>query len=209
MSNPTATARARRDYDEYAAEYDRETGWYERLMLGHGRVWVGQQVRGAVLEVAVGTGRNLPHYRSVTRIVGADLSAGMLDLARRRARELGMGVQLVQADAQAMPFTDAAFDTVVCTLGLSSIPDDRAAVAEMHRVLRRDGRLVLLGHVASPYRPVRALQHLIEHAAATHRRPADSQTRHVLPLLDEAQFTVQAHHSSRGGIIQRLLATRS
>lgn len=209
MPDTEPVARARREYDEYAACYDRETGWYERVMLGAGRAWVGRQVRGAVVEVAVGTGRNLPYYPSASRVVGVDLSAGMLSVARRRARELGVRVELVHGDAQALPFADAAFDTVVCTLGLSSIPDDRAAVVEMYRVLRPGGRLVLLGHVASPHRPLRALQHLIEHAAASHRRPADSQTRHVLPLLGEARFTVQVHRSSRGGIIQRLLATKS
>jgi ubiquinone/menaquinone biosynthesis C-methylase UbiE len=91
-----------------------------------------------------------------------DLTPAMLTLARDRARELGVAVVLVVADAQELPFAAASFDSVVCTLGLNAIPDDRAAVAEMYRVLRLGGRLVLLGHVASPYRVVRAIQRVIE-----------------------------------------------
>lgn len=209
MPDPEAVAKARRQYDAYAADYDRETGWYERIMLGDGRAWVGRQVRGDVLEVAVGTGRNLPHYPPDTTLVGVDLSAGMLALAHRRIRELSIRVELVQGDAQALPFGDDAFDTVVCTLGLSSIPDDQATVAEMHRVLRRDGQLVLLGHVASPHRTVRTLQHALEVVAANHQRPADSQTRDVLALLQEARFSIVNRHRSRAGIIERLVATKT
>lgn len=129
-------------------------------------------------------------------------------MARGRSGGVGRRVGLLQGDAQALPFADASSDTVVCTLGLSSIPDDHAAVPEMHRVLRPHGRLVLLGHVASPYRPVRALQHAIEQVAARHQRPTDRQTREVLPLLREAGFTITEHHRSRAGIVQRLIATK-
>jgi ubiquinone/menaquinone biosynthesis C-methylase UbiE len=208
VTDRRAVARARRQYDAYAARYDRETGWYERIMLANGRIWACRQARGAVLEVAIGTGRNLPFYLSGIRLVGLDLSVGMLALAHHRARELAMRVDLLQGDAQAMPFANAAFDTVVCTLGLSSVSDDRAAVAEMHRVLRPGGRVVLLGHVVSPYRPIRVLQRMIERVGADHQRPADAQTRQVIPLLREAAFTVTDHHRSRGGIIQRLVATK-
>ena len=72
----------------------------------------------------------------------------MLAQARRRAEELGRPVTLREADAQALPFGDASFDTVVCTLSLCAIPDDRRAVAEMIRVLRPGGRLLLLDQLA-------------------------------------------------------------
>ena len=78
----------------------------------------------------------------------------MLDIARRRAGELGRPVELRLGDAQALEFEDATFDTVVCTLSLCTIPDDRAAVAEVRRVLRPGGRFVLLEHVRS--RPARS-----------------------------------------------------
>ncbi|MCP2255837.1 Methyltransferase domain-containing protein [Prauserella aidingensis] len=209
-STGDSTARIRQDYDAYAARYDRETSVYERTMLGDGRGWACSQARGDVLEVAIGTGRNLPFYPRSARLSGIELSPAMLARARARAGDLGRDVQLVEGDAQALPFRDAAFDTVVCTLGLSSIPDDRAAVVEMHRVLRRGGHVVLLGHVASPYRPLRTWQRLLERfpAVVGVRRPADRQTRQVVPLLDAAGFTVLYRRRTRGGIVERVTAAK-
>ncbi|GAA1233247.1 hypothetical protein GCM10009676_15700 [Prauserella halophila] len=77
-----------------------------------------------------------------------------------------------------------------------------------HSVLRRGGHVVLLGHVASPHRPLRALQHLLERfpAVVGTRRPADRQTRQVVPLLRAAGFTVLYRRRTRGGIIERVTA---
>ena len=144
MTNLDPTQRVRAFYRQYAPRYDQQTAWYDRVLLGDGRAWACTQSRGAVLEVAIGTGRNLPYYPRDRRLTGIDLTPAMLDLARDRARELGLAVALVVADAQALPFAAASFDSVVCTLGLNAIPDDRAAVAEMYRVLRPGGRLVLV-----------------------------------------------------------------
>jgi SAM-dependent methyltransferase len=72
----------------------------------------------------------------------------MLQLAQRRAEELGRHVTLRLGDAQALDLPDASFDAVVCTLSPCAIPDERRAIAEMRRVLRPGGRLLLLDHVA-------------------------------------------------------------
>lgn len=205
---PLAVDRARREYDSYVRLYDRETGWYERIMLGDGRTWACSQARGSVLEVAIGTGRNLPHYPPGIKPVGIDLSWQMLARARTRNTGPKMSGALVQADAARLPFSDGAFDTLICTLGLSSMPDDQAALAEMHRVLRKAGHLVLVGHVASPHRPLAALQRLIERAAAKAGRPTDAQTREVTPLLHRADFTILYRHRARGGVIERVTAMK-
>jgi ubiquinone/menaquinone biosynthesis C-methylase UbiE len=95
---------------------------------------------------------------------------------------------------------------VVCTLGLNAIPDDQAAVGEMYRVLRPGGRLVLLGHVASPSRPVRAAQHVVERWLLP--IAGDHLTRQPLLLLRAAGFVIDRDQRSRMGIIQRLVATK-
>ena len=97
-------------------------------MLGSARQQVCSQAHGRVLEVAIGTVRNLPFYPAEAALTGIDLSAVMLDAASARAKKLGIDINLCLADAQALPFPDACFDTVVCTFGLSSIPDDNTAV---------------------------------------------------------------------------------
>lgn len=193
-------------YDRYAGRYDRDTGWYERVMLGSARRLVCGQARGRVLEVAVGTGRNLPFYAPDVPLTGVDLSPAMLAVARQRAAELGREVQLREADAQALPFPDAAFDTVVCTLGLSSIPDDRAAVGQMFRVLRHGGQLLLLGHVAGRCWPARALQFIVE--CYSRRLTGDRQLRRTVPLVEAAGFRVDRRSLRRAGVIELLAATK-
>jgi ubiquinone/menaquinone biosynthesis C-methylase UbiE len=101
-------------------------------------------VGGKVLEVAVGTGKNLPYYPRGCRIVAVDLSMEMLNIARKRAAHLSMNVSLLLADAEALPFSNESFDTVVSSLSTCTFPDPVAALEEMARVCRREGKVLLL-----------------------------------------------------------------
>src|SRR5919198_1284887 len=87
---------------------DREMRVFERLLFGGGREWVCAQAAGEVLEIAVGTGRNLPYYRGSVRLTGIELSPAMLEIARERARELGRDADLRVGDAQALDFPTRA-----------------------------------------------------------------------------------------------------
>ncbi|GAA4413727.1 class I SAM-dependent methyltransferase [Actinokineospora soli] len=194
-------------WDEYAKRYDRDIRFFERVQFADGRRWVCEQATGDVLEVAIGTGRNLPHYPPGVRLTGVDFSPGMLAQATERARALGREVTLREADAQALPFPDAAFDTVVCTLGLCGIPDERRAIAEMHRVLRPGGTLLLLDHVGSHHKPIWLVQRLVE--KLTVRMMGDYQTRRPLPLVEEAGFTVVRQERLKAGTVERLAARKA
>jgi ubiquinone/menaquinone biosynthesis C-methylase UbiE len=156
------TERIRRIWEKQAPRYDRSIAFWEKVLFGDGRRWVCSRAYGEVLEVAIGTGRNLDFYPAGVRVTGIDLSPAMLALARQRARELGMEVDLREGDAQDLPFPDGSFATVVCTLSLCNIPDDRKAIAEMKRVLKPGGRLVLLDHVRAAPRLGRAVQKALE-----------------------------------------------
>src|SRR5262249_41267843 len=142
--------RVREIFDASAASYDRATAFNEKLLFGDGRAWACSQATGQVLEIAIGTGLNLPFYPADVEITGIELSPAMLEIASQRAHSLGRQVDLVVGDAQALPFPDQRFDTVVCTISLCSIPDERQAIAEVWRVLRPGGRFVALEHVRSP-----------------------------------------------------------
>src|SRR6266516_4850729 len=154
-SDKSETERVLHLYEKEAHKYDREMNFFDRLLFAGGREWVCSQAAGEVLEIGIGTGRNLPHYRDDVRLTGVELSPAMLEIARARARELGREVDLRIGDAQALEFSDESFDTAVGTLSLCTIPDDRAAVAEVRRVPRPGGRFLLLDHVRSPILPVR------------------------------------------------------
>jgi SAM-dependent methyltransferase len=104
--------------------------------------------RGAVLEIGAGTGLNLPHYPAdLEQLVLAEPGVRMgdhIDLTRAPA---GVRASLERAPAEALPFDDASFDTVVSTLVLCTVGDPHQAVAEVARVLRPGGRLLFLEHV--------------------------------------------------------------
>jgi ubiquinone/menaquinone biosynthesis C-methylase UbiE len=117
-----------------AAIYDGFMLPQELLGLRKQRARTAREATGSVLELGVGTGLNLPFYEDATRIVAIDPDPGMLRRARRRAAQARMPVALVEVGAEALPFEDGAFDTVVVTLTLCTVPDPAAAVAEARRV---------------------------------------------------------------------------
>ena len=123
-----------------AALYDLTTAGMERRLFAARRRGLLAAARGRVLDVAAGTGANLPHYRwdRVAELVLLDPSAGMLERARRKASALGRAVRLVEGPAERLPFDDETFDAVVFTLALCTIPDPAAALREADRVLRPD-----------------------------------------------------------------------
>lgn len=199
MSTRTSTDRVRAVYDRLADRYDRGMAAMERVArFERGRWWVGARAHGATLEVGVGTGLNLRYYGAGVTLTGIDVSPAMLARARRRAEELGLDVTLREADAEALPFSDAAFDTVVFALCLCSIPDDARAIAEAVRVLRPDGTLLFLEHVRSSLLPVRAMQRMLDPLSvrfqADHlvRRPLDRVRDAGLRVEDEERWALGA-----------------
>ena len=200
------TERVRRVQDKGAPKYDGQMRFFERVLFEGGREWACSRVQGRVLEIAVGTGRNLPHHRGEVELTGIELSPAMLKIAQRRAEELGREADFRLGDAQALDFPDASFDSVLCTLALCTIPDDRAAVAEAYRVLRPGGRFSLLEHVRSPALPVRAVQRLIEPISL--RFEADHLTREPLDHLGAVGFEVEEMERSKWGIVERVLARK-
>lgn len=139
-------------------------------------------------------------------MTGIDLSPAMVEIARTRARELGLDADLREGDAQALPFPDASFDTVVCTLGLCGVPDERAAIAEMHRVLRPGGTVLLLDHVGSHHAVVRFGQRLLERLTVA--MIGDYQTRRPLPLLERAGFELTRSERRKLGTVERVAALK-
>jgi ubiquinone/menaquinone biosynthesis C-methylase UbiE len=200
------TARLRDYWDKHAPNYDRQMRFFDRHLFGDTRTWVCQQASGDVLEVAVGTGLNLGSYPDDIRLTGVDFSPAMLERARDRARELGRPVDLREGDADALEFADGSFDTVVCTFSLCGIPDERQAVAEMRRVLRPGGLLLLADHVAGSAWPVRAVQWLLE--LVTVPLGGEHLRRRPIEQVRAQGFQLQRQDRFKLGIVERLAARK-
>lgn len=200
------TERVRRIWDKVAPKFDKRVSFWERVLFKEGRQWVCSRAEGDILEIAVGTGRNLPFYPPEVRLVAIDLSAAMVDLARRRAADLGRNVDIRVGDAQSLEFDDDSFDTVVCTLSLCSIPDDARAVAEVRRVLRPGGRFIFMEHVRSPLFGVRLLQRLMN--PITVRVEGDHMVREPLDHLRREGLEIEKKERYGLSIVERVVARK-
>ena len=149
--------------------YDRNPGLYHRAMqsrftewmLGGRRRKVGETVRGRVLDVGFGTGLSVAEYPADVQVVGIDVSAGMLAIGRRFARDTGHEAEVEVMDAEHMAFDDGVFDSVAFNLCLCTIPNPGAAIREALRVVKPGGPMVFLEHVRSHLLPVALVQDAI------------------------------------------------
>lgn len=198
----------RRLYAKEAPKYDREADFSERWIFGaEHRGWACSKATGDTLEVAIGTGLNLPHYPPDVRLTGVDLSPEMLALALARAKEMGRTIGLTECDAEGLPFADLSFDTVVCMYALCSVRDDARAISEMHRVLRPGGRLILVDHIRSSIPPLFWLQWLYEFIPR--RTKGEYSTRRPSVHVMAGDFRMEARDRLRAGIIERLVAVKT
>src|SRR5688572_3727570 len=196
---------------EISAKYDRFAPWYDWLegilnVLGLSglRRRLLRRTSGNVLEVAVGTGKNLTYYPRDCRIIALDLSNEMLNVARNKAAKLSVHVSFSVADAEALPFPDKSFDTVVSSLSTCTFPNPVAALEEMARVCRADGKILLLEHGRSDREPIGRWQD--RHADQFAKPLGCHWNREPLELTRKAGLTVVKSRRNFVGIFHRIEA---
>ncbi len=159
---PGASPRAALDADAVRAAYTRWAGVYDTVFGGVSSVGRRRAVALVntlpgrdVLEVGVGTGLALPHYTADKRITGIDLSAEMLQQARKRVASLELpNVEALRVlDAESTDFPDASFDVAVAMFVASVVPHPRGLLAEMRRVVRPGGNILFVNHFAAERGP--------------------------------------------------------
>jgi ubiquinone/menaquinone biosynthesis C-methylase UbiE len=185
--------------------YDRRAG-SARTSGGADLRWLCSQAQGETLEIGIGNGRTLPFYPRHVHLSGIELSPVSLEIAARRARELGLDASLREGDAAALPYPDDHFDTVVFCFARCTIPNDRAAIGEAVRVLRPGGLLLLVEHVRSPRYLVRSLERLFD--PITVRRSGDHLLREPLEHVLAEELEVECLERRLLGIVERLVARK-
>ena len=106
-----------------------------------------QRAEGSVLEIGSGTGVNFPYYHSVTTVTAIEPSQQMIDRSRKKREMSVVPIQIIKDSAERLPFDDYTFDTVVATLVLCTIPNPEAALQEMKRVCKPEGKILIFEHV--------------------------------------------------------------
>ncbi|SRR5258706_4703691 len=141
------------ELDEIRAKYEKLARWYDVQDIPYEVMCVNRlrsnlipKATGEVLEVAVGTGKNLRYYPQNTKIVAVDYSPAMLKQAQKKAKRCNRQVDFQIMDAENLAFPNESFDTVVSTLTGCTFPHPEKAYAEMARVCRPNGRILLMEH---------------------------------------------------------------
>ena len=138
----------RKRYDRLAPFYDLLEKPLEALRFARWRTRLGKWLsEDRILEVGVGTGKNMRYYPQGGRVTAIDISPSMLARARRKVGASRVKVDLVEMDVQNLAFPDHSFDTVLATFVFCSVPDPVQGLRELLRVCQPGGRLLLLEHM--------------------------------------------------------------
>ncbi|OQR81860.1 hypothetical protein THRCLA_11331, partial [Thraustotheca clavata] len=137
-------------FDINSAKYDKEIGMDETMAgIGLMRRFLLKHAHGAILEVAAGTGRNLPYYKKDANVLLTDLSGNML--AQIESSKLNPNMKTAVMSAQDLLLANDSFDTVIDTFALCSVDDPLKMLQEMQRVCKQNGKILLLEHGRSHY----------------------------------------------------------
>ena len=190
----------------FPALYDWFMGPAERGRLAAWRRDVVGPVEGETLEIAAGTGIDFQYYRPGVTVTATEPDVNMLQRSRVRAERAAATILLVGADAQALPFRAGSFDTCVVALGLCTIPSPRSALAEVHRVLRPDGKVRLVEHVRVARPVIGWLQDVL---TPVWRRLARGcrLNEHSVETVRSAGFQIDDLRSHMGGFVVTIEAS--
>lgn len=215
MKVPIAQARASAETRATVRAYDRSSRWYdaqewlpEKLaMRGWRRKLWARIPAGRLLEVGVGTGRNIPFYGEDRAVTAIDVSPKMLAKAEAKARKQQVNVDLRVMDAQHMEFPDESFDSAIATFVFCSVPDPVLGLREVRRVIKPGGRVFLLEHVLSERQPIRWIMERLNGLARTVN--GANINRDTVRNVEAAGFAILEVDELWGDIVKLIVAERT
>jgi ubiquinone/menaquinone biosynthesis C-methylase UbiE len=139
-----------RKYDRFSRVYDLIEKPIEKVTFSHLREKFRSLLEGKVLEVGIGTGKNIPYYPEDIEVSGIDFSKGMLVKAQKRIQRLSVrNVSLIEMDVEDMQFSNESFNTVLSTFVFCTVPNPVRGLEEVYRVLKSGGKAVFIEHMKS------------------------------------------------------------
>jgi ubiquinone/menaquinone biosynthesis C-methylase UbiE len=201
-----ATERIKRRYNRIAGFFDLFEAMMEKGKMGQWRKMIWQQVKGKVLEVGVGTGKNIEYYPDSVAVTAIDFSERMLEKAKEKAKQFHKKVDLRLMDVQNLEFTDETFDTIVTTCVFCSVPDPVKGLMEIQRVLKKDGRIIMLEHVRSSRPFVGTIMDLLNPVVV--RMVGANINRNTVETLRKAGFIIDVEQDLLMDIVKHLNCKR-
>jgi len=201
-----ATAQIRDHYQCISPKYDQKAEGSERRFTPWRKdLW--SIVKGPhILEVGVGTGRNMPYYPAGQEIIAIDLTPGMLAQAQKRAASLNLNVALQVGDVQSLEFPDNSFDTAVATFVFCSVPKPVSGLLELKRVVKPHGQILLLEHTRSPNQLLGVLMDLLNPLSVWVM--GDNINRRTVENIQKAGLVIERITDlAMGGIFKQILVT--
>jgi phosphatidylethanolamine/phosphatidyl-N-methylethanolamine N-methyltransferase len=201
-----AAKTTQRRYDRQALTYDLNDMPMELFARRlRERLWAKVD-GGHVLEVGVGTGRNLPYHPPQSEVAAIDISSKLLAKAARKAGKKGRSPALGLMDAQRLAFADGSFDSAAATFVFCSVPDPLIGLAEVRRVLKPGGRFLLLEHVRLKNRILGWLMDRLNPIAV--RLSGANINRDTVDNVAKAGFELVAVGSHMGGLVKLIEARK-
>ncbi len=201
------TEKIKKRYDRISKVYDWLEQPMEWMMFEKWRQEVSESLKGKVLEIGVGTGKNIPYYPEGAEVTAIDFSGKMLARAKKKAEKTGKTVELLHMDAQDMDFADNTFDVVFTTCVFCSVPDPVQGLKEIRRVLKPGGEAIMIEHVRSEKKILGKLMDLLNpiprtiYGANINRRTVEN--------VKKAGFTDVQVKNLTGDIVKKIRMKKS
>jgi len=201
------TEKIKKRYDRISKVYDWLEQPMEWMMFEKWRQEVSESLKGKVLEIGVGTGKNIPYYPEGAEVTAIDFSGKMLARAKKKAEKTGKTVELLHMDAQDMDFADNTFDVVFTTCVFCSVPDPVQGLKEIRRVLKPCGEAIMIEHVRSEKKILGKLMDLLNpiprtiYGANINRRTVEN--------VKKAGFTDVQVKNLTGDIVKKIRMKKS
>lgn len=179
----------------------------ERFLFKKLRTEVISFAKKKTLEVGVGTGKNLPYYKSEIDLTAIDFSPGMLGIAQHKYRNTMLKkLTFRKMDVQNLSFDDNTFDTIISTFVFCTVPDPISGLKELHRVLKPSGKAIFLEHMKSNSKFINI--HLFFMDIFTQRILGTSMLRKTQKNIESAGFTIESVDNKAFDVVRIIIASK-